>query len=245
MRFIKKAFIKLIHGLGYDISRRQETTSHDLSILKSLNIKTVIDVGANRGQFAKKAIGAFPSAKLYCFEPLEEPYRELEKWSRSFADGSASPPQDRIKLFKVALGDEEREMEIFLHKNHNDSSSLLKTTDLSYKLYPKTKQQKKIAIHQTTLDNALEGLALKPETLIKMDVQGYEDRVILGGKKVIRLAKACILEVCLDKLYKDQANFKKILLLMDELGFKYAGNLDQARAPDGHIIYIDAFFLKE
>jgi hypothetical protein len=58
------------------------------------------------------------------------------------------------------------------------------------------------------------------------------------------MAKACILEVCLDKLYEGQAEFKGIIELLYELGFKYAGNLDQSYADDGHVTFIDAVFVK-
>jgi len=97
-----------------------------------------------------------------------------------------------------------------------------------------------------TLDNAIDQLnmSLVSEMLIKLDVQGYEDRVIMGGKRTFATAKACILEICLDKLYGDQADFKEITELLYELGFKYAGNLNQIPADDGHVIYIDAVFVK-
>jgi len=58
------------------------------------------------------------------------------------------------------------------------------------------------------------------------------------------MAKASILEVCLDKLYEGQAEFKEITELLYELGFKYAGNLNQTYADDGHVIFIDAVFVK-
>ena len=37
--------------------------------------RTIMDVGSNTGQFAKKISKIFPKAKLFCFEPLPEPYR--------------------------------------------------------------------------------------------------------------------------------------------------------------------------
>ena len=82
------------------------------------------------------------------------------------------------------------------------------------------------------------------EIVIKMDVQGYEDRVIRGGRETFAKAKAVILEVCLDPLYEHQANFKEIMVLLDDLGFHYAGNLDQNCDKDGHVIFLDAVFVK-
>jgi hypothetical protein len=64
------------------------------------------------------------------------------------------------------------------------------------------------------------------------------------GIETFRKARVCILEICLDKLYENQANFEAILSLLYGLGYRYAGNLDQTYADDGHVIFIDALFLK-
>ena len=98
-----------------------------------------------------------------------------------------------------------------------------------------------------TLDNALVHIIddLSPEILIKLDVQGYEDRVIKGGKKILKKAKALILEVNLDSLYQQQATFNEIIQMLDDLGYSYGGNFDQAYDNDGHVIYFDAVFLNQ
>ena len=41
-----------------------------------------------------------------------------------------------------------------------------------------------------------------------------------------------------------QATFKQISLLLYDLGYHYAGNLNQICANDGHVIFIDAVFVK-
>ena len=76
-----------------------------------------------------------------------------------------------------------------------------------------------------------------------MDVQGFEDRVIRGGVEVIKKAVACIVEVSLDRFYLGQARFSDLVILMNDLGFDYAGNLEQVYASDGHVIYFDAVFI--
>jgi hypothetical protein len=85
---------------------------------------------------------------------------------------------------------------------------------------------------------------LKPEILIKLDVQGYEDRVIRGGMNLFKRSKACILEIILDQLYHEQASFRDIFLLLDELGYCYSGNFDQVCDNDGRIIYVDSLFVR-
>ena len=48
------------------------------------------------------------------------------------------------------------------------------------------------------------------------------------------------------RLYKNQTDFKEIIELLYSLGYKYAGagNLNQTYANEGHVIFIDAVFVK-
>ena len=206
--------------------------------LKNLPIKTIIDVGANEGQFAKEVLKIFPEANLYCFEPLPEIFKKLHQW--------AEKQKGRISAFNFALGDQEGVFEIFNHLHHSSSSSFLKTTELCKCYYPFTKEQVSAQVKVTTLDNWSNSLTvpLSHDILVKLDVQGYEDRVIRGGQKILSIAKACIVEIILDQLYEEQPTFRDIFSLLNNLGYHFAGNLDQIYAEDGHLIFIDAVFMR-
>lgn len=144
----------------------------------------------------------------------------------------------------MAIGDEEGEIGMYAHVDFSPSSSLLATTDVCTKQYPFTRAQEEVLVKLTTLDTQLRATALKRDVLVKMDVQGYEDRVIRGGGEILAKAAACILEVSLDKLYDGQPDFKELVLLLDRLQYRYAGNLEQSYAEDGHVIYFDAVFIR-
>jgi FkbM family methyltransferase len=237
---ILKRLIKAgLNQIGVDVSRRQKSPSLTLLGLRSMPIQTVIDVGANTGQFAKKASRVFPNATLYCFEPLPEPFRLLSTWAQA--------QRGRVVPYNLALGERDGDVEMFLHKDHTSSSSLLTTTALAEQYYPFTKEQTRISVRQATLDGVFEKLSdkLSLEILVKVDVQGYEDRVIMGGSRLLTKASACILEVSLDTLYHGQSGFRELLTMLDDLGYRYGGNLDQTYAEDGHCVFLDAVFLKK
>ena len=59
-----------------------------------------------------------------------------------------------------------------------------------------------------------------------------------------RKARACILEINLDRLYEDQADFQDLVNLLHSIGYRYIGNLDQTYAEDGHVIFIDSVFIR-
>jgi FkbM family methyltransferase len=210
--------------------------SQTLCGLKKLPIRTIIDVGANAGQFARKISTFFPKADLYCFEPLPTPYTQLQKWAQG--------RNGKVKLFDIAIGEEEGQIDIIAHIDHTPSSSLLSSTDTCSELYPLTKAQERIPVKLSTLDRQFQGIPMEPDILVKVDVQGYEDRVIRGGGETFKKAKACILEVSIDQLYKNQAKFETILFLLADLGYQYKGNLDQTYGEDGHVIFFDAVFQK-
>ena len=235
---MKKIIKKILNVVGLDIVRLNKSPQYSLLGLRNLPIKTILDIGANIGQFARMIERVFPEAKIYSFEPLPDAFKELDKRSRI--------KNGKVKAFNLALGDSDGEIEMFYHTEHSPSSSILKTTDICEKLYPFTKTKEIIKVQMNTLDKAIDELniPLVPEVLIKLDVQGYEDRVIKGGKLTFSKARACILEINLDKLYETQPSFKDIILLLYDLGYRYGGNLNQSIAEDGHVIYIDAVFIR-
>lgn len=239
IKLTKKLVKKAFHLVGLDITKRSKIPEYSLLGIRNLPIKTIIDIGANTGQFAKKMVKIFPQAKLFCFEPLPNAFKQLSQW--------ANVKKGKVSPINCALSDKEEKLVMFSHVEHSPSSSFLKTTSLCEKYYPQTKKQISTDVQLTTLDKWANELQkpLEPEILVKMDVQGYEDRVIRGGKETLSKAKACLLEVSLDTLYENQANFKDITSLLNDLGYSYVGNLDQTYAADGHVIYLDAVFFKD
>lgn len=73
-------------------------------VLRNLGpLRTVVDVGANRGQFALAARHLFPQARIVSFEPIAGP---AALWRAVFAgDG-------RARLIDAAIGPEPGEAEI-------------------------------------------------------------------------------------------------------------------------------------
>jgi FkbM family methyltransferase len=239
---LKSLVKKLLYKLGYTLTKNERDPLFWLGGIASLPIKSVIDIGANEGategQFAQKINYYFPQAHLYCFEPLKEPYEKLERWAKR--------RPAKTTVFNVALGDREESVQMFLHKNHSSSSSILETTAVNESFYPFMAEKEQVTVSMTTLDKIFEDTAqLERDILIKIDVQGFEEKVIAGGTKTFSAARAVILEIAIDPLYAGQASFEKILTQLRSLGFHYAGNLEQIVSPqDGHVIYFDAVFLK-
>jgi FkbM family methyltransferase len=206
--------------------------------LQVFPIRTIIDVGANEGQFASYISRWYPNAHIFSFEPLSVPFRKL--------DGLAKR-DDRITAVNCALGEKVESLEMYFHSDHSPSSSILPATLNCISLYPQTRNQEKSLVSVTTLDEWASEYhdELQDDVLIKLDVQGFEDRVIRGGPKTFARSKACIVEVCIDHLYSGQGDFVQIAVLLFGLGYFYVGNLNQVYGENGRVLYLDAVFVRQ
>ncbi len=79
------------------------------------DIKTIIDVGANKGEFSKAALKVFRQAKIYSFEPL--PYL--------FKNYLLKINNKRLKCFMYALSNKNAISEFNYNVDRKRQSSLL------------------------------------------------------------------------------------------------------------------------
>jgi FkbM family methyltransferase len=198
------------------------------------NIQTVIDVGANDGQFAEMIHSHFPQSQIICFEPLETCESKLLPIISRFP---------KYKLFKAAAGNEEGQVSFF-ESEFSPCSSLLPGSDNLGETYKEATNVKRLSVPIVKIDNAVAEEKLQGEILIKFDVQGYEIPAIYGAIETLKQASVIVIETCFfRKLYQDQPLFRDIFLLLDSLGFYFAGNAEQhIRPSDNRIVEADAIF---
>ncbi len=204
--------------------------------LQDKNINTILDIGANTGQFAKQFNKLLPDAKIYSFEPLEICYNKLME---NMGDVS------QFQAFNIALGDINGETNIYKN-DYTPSSSLLPIGQIHKEAFPFTKNVTAETIKIRRLDDALGELDITDNILVKIDVQGTEDKVILGGEVFLRKASIIILETSFQALYEGQILFDGIYDLLREKGFAYAGSEHTLRNPqNGSILQNDSIFIKD
>jgi FkbM family methyltransferase len=94
----KRAVEKLTGTRIYRSMPRGMDIFHDIRVrLPSLEIHTIFDVGANVGQSALVYLEEFPDADIYCFEPVGETFRQLQRSLRN---------RRNVLTFRLALGAE-------------------------------------------------------------------------------------------------------------------------------------------
>ncbi len=169
-----------VNRLGFGVVRFHNSPGCTLLGMVNRDIRTVIHVGANEGQFARMASAMLPKAEFYCFEPLEEPFERLSTWAAT-RDG-------RVRCFQVALGDTEGEAAMHLHEEHTPSSSLLSITEHCRQTYPQTTVERMTRVQVSTLDRVLgDALNRMPrDILLKLDVQGFKNGCYVGESMLPR-----------------------------------------------------------
>lgn len=228
---------RLAAAFGIHASRLAKHPATTVLGLRNRPIDLIVDVGANTGQFAQEMRRHFPAAHIISVEPLPEAYAQLSRWTQN--DGNAS-------AINCALGEAEAVLPINLHVDHPASSSLLATRPEGLAAYPRMEQQTLVEVPVHRLDDVLlgTGRAVGLNTLVKLDVQGFEEQVMRGAPLTLARAGALLTEVSIDPLYAGQAEFFALCRLAEAAGLRYVGNYSQHLADDGHVIFLDALFLR-
>lgn len=198
--------------------------------------KSIIDIGANVGQFGKKIRQYYPEAHLYSFEPIPFVCEELKLNFKGDTNFTA---------INAGVGD--RDGNAKFHMNlFSDSSSMLEIAELHTKNFPYTKDEIEIDVEIKRLDSCFKATEIQKPYLVKIDVQGFEEQVIDGGLQVIGDAEMVITEASYKELYKGQSLFDALYEKLKALGFEYIGNLDQMESAfTGEPLQGDAIFVKK
>jgi FkbM family methyltransferase len=187
--------------------------SHLLDELSVRGFRTVVDIGANRGQFALVARRCFPNARIHSFEPLKEP---AAIFRRVFSS------DDRIVLHEVAIGSEDKNMMIHVSRA-DDSSSLLPIASLQSNLFPGTEEKEQRSVSVRKLETILCREDIDQPALLKIDVQGFEKDVLEGCKTLLPCFSHIYVECSFVELYAGQALAHEVISFLDGFGFVLSG----------------------
>jgi len=181
-----------------------------IKLLKHFEIKTLLDVGANTGQFAYYTRKLGYANTIISFEPLSSAFSVLQKFAKT-------DPNWQIQ--NCAIGDTDGQIEINISAN-SQSSSILDMMPDHIESAPDSVYEGKemVNIHKidTIIDKYTDNL---DSTFLKIDAQGFEKKVIEGAKNSIKYIKGLQLELSMIELYKGETLITEMLSLISDLGF--------------------------
>jgi FkbM family methyltransferase len=139
---------------------RKEMNKFDCIYKNIFEIKSIIDVGANTGTICIPLAVMYPRKKVYAFEPNPEAFSRLT-FNHSLND------VPNLTLINAALGDERSKKKLFVAGNIGGGS------------VHKKNGGREIEIDMMTINEFYKEESIDHRTVIKIDVEGYEDRVIM------------------------------------------------------------------
>lgn len=196
------------------------------------DLRHVIDVGANRGQFLTWAAARFPDAKFDCFEPFDGSRAKLER---------VIPAGRVVHVHPMALGATDGESD-FIVTADDDSSSLLPPAKTQVENFPGAQSAAVVSVNVRTLDGQLS--SVERPALLKLDVQGGELDALKGATHTLDAIDFILAECSFVELYEGQALVGEIVEFLAEKGFDHAGFFSPTASRQGQLLQADALFVR-
>lgn len=179
--------------LGYNISKiKTYNFNHIYKEFEKKQNNVIIDVGSNRGQSIEEFLKVYTNYEIHCFEPLNNLYEELKK---KYGDNK------NIYLNNYALGEQNKESNFF--KYHNDVNSSFNKPIYGSNWEKKKKKffdiknliKEELKVKILKLDEYFKINNLKFIDLLKIDTQGYEDKVLNGSLETLKSNKINFIQI--------------------------------------------------
>lgn len=237
----EKLIRRCANYVGIDIHRHRPATSRVAQLYRSIRkhrVNLVLDVGANTGQFALSLRHAGYQGRLVSFEPLLAAHAQLVKTCKNENLWNAYP--------RIAVGDHEGEIELNVSAN-SFSSSALDMLDRHESAAPGSKYVGSERVRLSRLD-VLARDYLEPNTVpfVKIDTQGYEDRVLDGMAGILDIVRGVQIELSFVPLYEGQYLFDDLVERLRMQGFAIWAVWPGICAPDsGRMLQVDVVFFRE
>ena len=185
--YIRKIFdteLKIIAQTDYAIERQATSIFKNINDIywgiKSLNLKnfTMLDIGANVGVYSLAAIH-LGAKNVISFEPGPTHKKLIENINLNNLN-------DKIKIYKLAVGLKKSVMRSYEDKNNLGNSILVNNIkDLNLKHTNAQFSDEYIEVEVDKLDNIDKKYEFGKIDLIKVDVEGMEFDVLKGAEEII------------------------------------------------------------
>lgn len=222
---------------AYRYSVHTSTGAQLHRLLEHCNVDLVLDVGANSGHYATELRAHGYAGRIVSFEPLAAAYASLTVAARGNAGWNVAP--------RMALGDSEGEIDIHVAGN-SLSSSILDMLPEHERAAPGSAFVGSESVPLRRLDRvASDYMTGANSVLLKIDTQGYEDRVLKGAAGVLDKVTAIQTELSLVPLYAGQPLFDEMREKIETMGFVlFAIFPGYVHERTGQTLQIDGFFVR-
>jgi FkbM family methyltransferase len=191
------------------------------------NPKHVVDVGANKGGWTRKALGFFPDA----YYTLVEPQDNLKQHIKDLIDGGS-----RIKWINAGVSDVSGTLPF--HISYRDDSS-------TFASIPGIDKASQILIPVRLLDEIVASAQATSPEMVKIDAEGLDLKVLAGAEKLLSTAEVFFVEVVICTNHPYENTVAKVIRRMDQAGYHVVDITDINRSPKFGVLWLcELAFLK-
>ena len=160
---------------GIDVFRDIEVA------LPGFRIETIFDVGANTGQSASTYVKRFPTARILCFEPVAETFRQLRSNTRK---------HEQIRCFMLALSSREGKGTVQARGTATKNRLLSESETLSQSDDAPLQE-----VDVTTLTAVCKAEKINWISYLKIDTEGGDLEVLKGAEDHLAQQRVDLVEV--------------------------------------------------
>jgi FkbM family methyltransferase len=188
--------------------------------------KIIFDVGANIGQSAQTYRRLYPQAEIWSFEPFPSTYKDL---CRSVSDPKFHPVE-------LALSDRIATTELNIGAETITNSFLRRQSDTG----------ETIEVQTDTIDNFCWERGITNIDILKVDVEGAEERVFKGAREMFSRGaiRSVFVEVYFRPVYERMPLFWDLDTHLNRLGFGLSGLYSLNLSGDGFLSFGNALYLR-
>jgi len=253
---MKKIVKKIFNSIGLDIKRLNPELKNNLSFdeIYQLKIKdncTIFDIGANKGQSIERFRKIFPNSIIHSFEPNKAEFEIINKKYQN---------DKKIIINNIAIGDKIEKKNFFITALSGTSSfnklnlntQWIKKRSSQYNTSIEGYTKKVVEVDVLTLDQYCKNNSIDNIDIVKIDTQGYEDKILGGSSEILEknIVKMIELEVMFDDVYEIHLSFSDIEKYLLPYNFRFSAittannNLFEGLVFFADVIYINTKKIK-
>ena len=220
IKFFEKKFKKLFNSFY-----KQKLNSIILDLKSNkIDLEVVYDIGAFKGEWTNLVSKtSLKNSKFYLFEANIENEEFLKKTNHNY--------------YLEVLSNEIKEVKFFSKVHEGDSYYLEKTNFYEEKIKPKV-------IKTTTLNEIQKKEGIPLPDFIKIDTQGSELDILVGGNKILEKCKIILLECPIISYNEGAPTFTDYINNLNKLDY-LPFDITELHYLDKVLVQIDLIFLKK
>lgn len=216
-----------------------ELTAHLQHLFAMMDIRCVLDVGANKGQyrdFLRHSVGY--TGLILSFEPIPALADSLQRRAGS---------DPNWEIFPVALGSSDTALTLNVMSQSEFSSFLVPDHSLVQQFGTMNHVDHQETVTVMRLDTVMNTLANRHDLCnlyLKLDTQGYDLEVIRGASTTLERVLALQSEVSVRRIYSDMPDMASAISALQGRGFDVTGLFPVNRDATLRVIEFDCVAIK-